>query len=45
MKHLAALACGGADAPENMQWQTAAEAKLKDRRAGRPIFQTRRCWL
>jgi hypothetical protein len=30
------LACGGADAPENMQWQTAAAAKLKDKteRAG-----------
>ena len=23
--------CGGADAPENMQWQTLAEAKEKDR--------------
>jgi hypothetical protein len=25
------LACGGIDAPENMQWQTIAEGKLKDR--------------
>jgi hypothetical protein len=34
--HKTALACGGADSPENMQWQTAAEAKLKDKteRAG-----------
>jgi len=34
--HKTPLACGGADSPENMQWQTSAEAKLKDRteRAG-----------
>jgi hypothetical protein len=34
--HRTPLACGGADAPSNMQWQTTAEAKLKDRteRAG-----------
>lgn len=29
--HIVALACGGADAPENMQWQTVAEAKAKDK--------------
>jgi hypothetical protein len=29
--HVKALACGGADAPENMQWQTAAAAKAKDK--------------
>jgi len=29
--HKTPLACGGADAPENMQWQTAAAAKLKDK--------------
>jgi hypothetical protein len=29
--HLVPLACGGADAPSNMQWQTVAEAKAKDR--------------
>jgi hypothetical protein len=29
--HVIALACGGADAPSNMQWQTVAEAKAKDR--------------
>ncbi len=29
--HRIPLACGGADAPSNMQWQTAAEAKAKDR--------------
>lgn len=29
--HVKALACGGADAPFNMQWQTIAEAKAKDK--------------
>lgn len=29
--HVLPLACGGADAPENMQWQTVAEAKEKDK--------------
>jgi hypothetical protein len=29
--HVKPLACGGADAPSNMQWQTVAEAKEKDR--------------
>lgn len=29
--HIVPLACGGSDAPSNMQWQTAAEAKAKDR--------------
>jgi hypothetical protein len=28
--HIEPLACGGADAPFNMQWQTTAEAKAKD---------------
>ena len=28
--HIKALACGGADAPNNMQWQTVAAAKAKD---------------
>lgn len=28
--HIKALACGGADSPENMQWQTVAEGKEKD---------------
>jgi hypothetical protein len=34
--HIVPLACGGADAPSNMQWQTEAAAKAKDRteRAG-----------
>jgi hypothetical protein len=34
--HRIPLACGGADAPSNMQWQTIAEAKAKDKaeRAG-----------
>jgi hypothetical protein len=30
--HVEPLACGGIDAPENMQWQSVAEAKAKDRR-------------
>jgi hypothetical protein len=29
--HIVPLACGGADAPSNMQWQTVAEAKAKDK--------------
>jgi hypothetical protein len=29
--HIVPLACGGADAPSNMQWQTIAERKAKDR--------------
>jgi hypothetical protein len=29
--HIKPLACGGADAPSNMQWQTVAEAKAKDK--------------
>ena len=29
--HMKPLECGGADAPSNMQWQTAAEAKAKDK--------------
>ena len=29
--HVIALACGGPDTPANMQWQTKAEAKAKDR--------------
>jgi hypothetical protein len=34
--HVNPLACGGADAPGNMEWQTAAAAKAKDKveRAG-----------
>jgi len=32
--HVAPLECGGLDAPSNMQWQTVAEAKLKDRTEG-----------
>jgi len=28
--HVKALACGGADAPSNMQWQTVRAAKEKD---------------
>jgi hypothetical protein len=29
--HIKPLACGGADAPSNMQWQTVAAAKAKDK--------------
>ena len=29
--HIKPLACGGADAPSNMQWQTVAEAREKDK--------------
>jgi|TARA_B110000908_G_C9849043_1_gene269065 5-methylcytosine-specific restriction endonuclease McrA len=29
--HIKPLACGGADSPENMQWQTKLEAKAKDK--------------
>ena len=29
--HIVPIACHGADAPSNMQWQTAADAKAKDR--------------
>ncbi len=29
--HIQPLACGGADRPENMQWQTIADGKDKDK--------------
>jgi hypothetical protein len=29
--HITPLACGGADRPSNMQWQTVADAKAKDK--------------
>ncbi len=29
--HITPLACGGQDVPSNMQWQTAGEAKQKDK--------------
>ena len=29
--HVKPLACGGADAASNMQWQTVAEGKAKDK--------------
>ena len=29
--HINPLACGGSDVPSNMQWQTVAEAKVKDK--------------
>lgn len=32
--HVKPLECGGADAPSNMQWQTASQAKQKDKTEG-----------
>jgi 5-methylcytosine-specific restriction endonuclease McrA len=29
--HVVPLACGGADAPSNMQWQSTEEGKAKDK--------------
>jgi hypothetical protein len=29
--HKVALECGGLDVPSNMQWQTVAEARARDR--------------
>ena len=29
--HMVPLACGGADSPSNMQWQTVDEANAKDK--------------
>jgi 5-methylcytosine-specific restriction endonuclease McrA len=29
--HIVPLACGGEDAPDNMQWQTIEEGKAKDK--------------
>jgi hypothetical protein len=29
--HVKPLACGGADHPDNMQWQTTAEGRAKDK--------------
>lgn len=29
--HVKPIACGGADAPSNMQWQSVADAKAKDK--------------
>lgn len=31
LDHIVPLACGGADAPSNMQWQTVADGKAKDK--------------
>src|SRR5207253_8752697 len=32
--HVRPLECGGADAPSNMQWQTIAQGKAKDKTEG-----------
>jgi hypothetical protein len=32
--HIIPLECGGADDPSNMQWQTIAEGKAKDKTEG-----------
>lgn len=37
MDHLKSLRCGGKDVPENLWWQTIAEAKVKD-------GQEAECW-
>src|SRR5215470_4838679 len=34
--HVVPLACGGPDAPSNMQWQTRADAKAKDKWERKP---------
>jgi hypothetical protein len=34
VEHVNPLECGGADAPTNMQWQTTADAKAKDKAEG-----------
>ena len=31
LDHIKPLACGGADHPSNMQWQTKEDAKIKDK--------------
>src|SRR2546429_250504 len=35
--HRMPLACGGADAPSNMQWQTTEDAKARTRSSGRDV--------
>ncbi len=39
--HLRPLKCGGSDVPSNMQWQTVADAKLKDREEKRQCAKAR----
>ena len=38
--HIDPLECGGPDTPANMQWQTIAEGKAKDRWEGSPCGRT-----
>lgn len=40
--HITPLCAGGADAPSNMQWQTVADAKVKDRDEGKTCRELRR---
>lgn len=39
--HIEPLCAGGADAPHNMQWQTVADAKAKDREERRQCRRAR----
>jgi len=43
--HVKALACGGADAPESMQWQTVAEGKAKDKWEDGCLREAAHCYL
>lgn len=40
--HVLPLCAGGADAPSNMQWQTSADARMKDQREARECLALRR---
>ena len=41
--HIVPLACGGVDAPSNMQWQTVAAARMKDKTEPRRLSLTAIC--
>lgn len=41
--HICALACGGLDAPKNMQFQTIADAKAKDKWETKPYGCRKTC--
>jgi hypothetical protein len=42
--HIIPLCAGGPDAPENMQWQTLEQSKVKDRQERRQCAAIRRGW-